>query len=92
MEPQRIRETLRQIFEEEMDLSLGDLRDEMVPAEEFALDSVDFVSLIMRVEERFHIRLKNEELTKAKTIGALVNLVESKVAECETPTSVRRAA
>jgi acyl carrier protein len=92
MQRPQIRENLQHIFEQEMDSSLGELRDDMVIAEEFELDSVDYVSLIMRVEESFHIRLTNTELSGVATIGSLVDLVAAKVAEPPASQTARRAA
>jgi acyl carrier protein len=80
MERNEIRQTLQDIFESETDKTYGAFQDAMVLVNEFELDSVDFVSLIMRVEETFHIRLSNDELGNAQTIGSLVDLVETKVA------------
>jgi acyl carrier protein len=92
MERTQIRESLQHIFEEETDSTLGALRDEMVLVEEFELDSVDYVSLIMRVEESFHIRMTNGELSNVATIGSLIDLVAIKVGEEPTSQTARRAA
>jgi acyl carrier protein len=88
----QIRDALQHILEEETDSTLGALRDEMVLAEQFELDSVDYVSLIMRVEESFHIRLTNDELSGVVTIGSLVDLVATKVGEVSSSQTARRAA
>jgi acyl carrier protein len=92
MERMQIRETLQHILEDETDSTLGALHDEMVLAEQFELDSVDYVSLIMRVEESFHIRLSNDELSGAVTIGSLVDIVATKVGEVSSSQTARRAA
>lgn len=92
MERIQIRETLQHILEEETDSTLGALHDDMVLAEQFELDSVDYVSLIMRVEESFHIRLTNDELGGVVTIGSLVDLVATKVGEVSSSQTARRAA
>ena len=92
MERTQIREILQHVFEQETDSTLADLRDDMVLSEDFELDSVDYVSLIMRVEETFHIRMTNGELSNAATIGSLVDLVEAKVAESAASQTARRAA
>lgn len=92
MQRTQIRDVLRGIVESETDTTLGEFKDEMVLAQEFALDSVDFVSLIMVVEETFHIRMSNEELSNATTIGLLVTLVHSKIADLERSETQRRAA
>ncbi len=91
MQRTQIRQLLQNIIEEEIDTKFADLRDDMA-LQEFGLDSVDYVSLIMRVEEAFHIRLTNGELTNVGTVGSLVDLVAEKVAEQLAPQTARRAA
>jgi acyl carrier protein len=92
MQRTEIRDALKRILEDETDAKLEDLPDDMVLTEGFELDSVDRVSLMMRVEEHFHIRMTNDELGKIGTIGSLVDLVQAKVAELSTLQSARRAA
>ena len=92
MQRAQIREILTHIFEVETDCTLGELRDDMVLAQEFKLDSVDYMSLIMRVEESFHIRLSNGELGTVANIGSLVDLVHAKVASLSEPLAARRVA
>lgn len=93
MNRDEVRNALKIIFEEETSQSLDSLADEAVLAEDFALDSVDLVSLLMRVESHFQVRLTNAELTDNRTVGALADLVSSKISAPETaPSLVRRAA
>ena len=92
MERTQIRKILQGILENEMDSPFGELQDSMVLAQDFKLDSVDYMSLIMRVEETFHIRLSNIELGNVVTIGSLVDLVQSKVAGLSDTQTARRAA
>lgn len=93
MNRDEVRDALKIIFEEETSQSLDSLEDEAVLAEDFALDSVDLVSLLMRVESHFQVRLTNAELTDSRTVGALADLVSSKISSPETaPSLVRRAA
>ena len=92
MQRTQIREILQHILEAEMDSEFGELRDDMVLAQEFKLDSVDYMSLIMRVEESFHIRLSNSELNNFVNIGSLVDLVQVKVDSVSESQTVRRAA
>ena len=92
MERTEVRQKLQDILEDEMDRQLGNLRDEMVLVEEFELDSVDYVSLIMRVEETFHVRMSNTELSDVTTIGSLVSIILAKASECHESRAARRAA
>jgi acyl carrier protein len=87
-----IRGVLKTIFEEETNASLPSLDDNAVLAEDFALDSVDLVSLLMRVESHFQVRLTNAELTESRTVGALIDLVLLKVSQPSGQASHRTAA
>lgn len=92
MNRNEVRDALKVIFEEETSQSLELLSDEAVLAEDFALDSVDLVSLLMRVESHFQVRLTNLELTESGTVGALIDLLTSKTGAPEVTPSLRRAA
>jgi acyl carrier protein len=91
MQRSHIRYVLQQIIEEEMDRKFGELHDDMTIAQ-FGLDSVDYVSLIMKWEESFRIRLTNEELRNVTTIGLLLDLVEAKISAAESARTKCRVA
>lgn len=92
MNRERIRGVLKTIFEEETGQQLETLDDHAVLTDDFALDSVDLVSLLMRVEGHFHIRLTNAELTESRTVGALVDLVCGKFQDAAAEPAPLRAA
>lgn len=92
MNREQIRGVLKSIFEEETGQKLAALEDGAVLTEDFALDSVDLVSLLMRVEGHFHVRLTNAELTESRTVGALLDLVAGKVNDASTSAGSLRAA
>lgn len=92
MNREQIRGVLKTIFEEETGETVAALRDEDVLAKDFALDSVDMVGLLMRVEGHFHIRLTNAELVESPTVGALIDLVRAKLEAPEQGASELRAA
>jgi acyl carrier protein len=43
-------------------------------------DSLDFLEIVMTAEDRFHIKIADDELTNIETFGQAVALIESKVA------------
>lgn len=45
------------------------------------LDSIDFIELMMEVEDRFGIELPDEDIDRLHTTGDLVEYVERKLAE-----------
>ena len=79
MQRDEIRGVLKGIFEEETGETLDSLSDETRIVEELGLDSVDVVSLIMRVEQKFRIRISHAELAEMASIGSLLDLVLAKV-------------
>jgi acyl carrier protein len=79
MQRDEIREILKGIFEEETGETLEALPDDMRIVEELGLDSVDVVSLIMRVEQKFRVRISHAELAEMTSIGSLLDLVAAKV-------------
>jgi len=79
MQREEIRGILKAIFEEETGETIDSLPDETRIVEELGLDSVDVVSLIMRVEQQFRVRISHSELAGMATIGSLLDLVQAKV-------------
>lgn len=45
---------------------------------ELGIDSIDLVDLVFQMEEELGITFEDEELTKIKTVGDLIKLVEEK--------------
>ena len=79
MQRDEIRDILKGIFEDETGKTLDHLHDDSIMAEEFDLDSVDMVSLIMQVESHFRIRMTYVELSEVENIGSLLDVIQSKV-------------
>jgi acyl carrier protein len=73
-----LRRTLAALLEEEMGESY-DLTDDRDLREGLGLDSVDVVGLVMRVERTYHIRLAMEDLQGIRTVGEMLELVQSKL-------------
>jgi acyl carrier protein len=48
--------------------------------EAIGLDSVDTVSVLFAVEEKYGIKLEADQLNRQQTLGYLMDLVQSKVA------------
>jgi acyl carrier protein len=74
-----LRDSLRELLENETGAHRTDLPDTLGLREELGLDSVDLVSLVMQVECQFRVRLTSEELAQIKTVGDLLNLMEAKL-------------
>ena len=75
-----LRNSLREMLENETGERRGGLPDELGLREELGLDSVDLISLVMQVECEFRVRLAGEELAQLKCVGDLLNLIQAKLA------------
>ena len=81
MNRDQIRSTLKTIIENEIGEVVPNLLDEAKIIEQFGLDSVDVVSLVMHVERHFRVRIAHEELATIDSVGALLDLIEAKTSE-----------
>jgi acyl carrier protein len=94
MQRDQIRSVLKNIFEAETgsELTILSLSDGVILAEEFKLDSIDMVSLMMQVEGQFRVRMTHQELADVSTVGSLIDLVAAKVAQNQAVIPPLRAA
>jgi len=76
---QGVAEGLREIMAARLGLPAEQLVPEARLVEDLGLDSLDAVELAISVERKFDIEVPEEELTKLKTVGDMVALVESRV-------------
>jgi acyl carrier protein len=81
MDRETIRQTLRDLIEEDTGEKPPDLDDGKSLREELGLDSVDVVSIVSQIERRFHIRLTHQELEKLVTVGDVLTLLQQKLAD-----------
>jgi acyl carrier protein len=49
--------------------------------EEIGLDSVDMVSVIFAIEDKYGVSIGESDLEKSATLGQMLSLIESKIAE-----------
>lgn len=79
MQREQIRAILKSLFEEETGQTIDSLSDQTQIVQELGLDSVDVVSLIMRVEQQFRVRIGHAELAGMTSVGSLLDIVQAKV-------------
>ena len=72
-------EELMDLIAEEALIDRSKLREEET-LEAMGLDSVDTVSILFAVEEKYGIKLETDQLSRQQTLGFLMNLVQSKAA------------
>jgi acyl carrier protein len=72
-----IRTELASILEEVADVSPGDVSDEKTFTDDLDVDSLSMVEVAMAAEEKFGVKIPDDELPKLKTVGDAVNYIES---------------
>jgi acyl carrier protein len=80
MDRTALRQTLAELLESETGTRYDDLSDDTVLTEGLGLDSIDLVSLIVQVENRFRIKIATEELRSITKVGQMLDLLQSKLA------------
>lgn len=63
---------------EQLDLSREEITPESNFVEDFEMDSLDMVEMLIDLEKETGIKIPNEEVKDLKTVGALVSYLEGK--------------
>lgn len=66
------------VEETDKDITAGDVTADSLLRDDFELDSMQHVSLVMALEDNFGIEIDDEELVEISTVGDLVALIETK--------------
>lgn len=70
-------EKIKEILGEQFDVSPDTILPETTLAEDLGADSLDVVDLLMSIEDEFEVEIPDEEVENIKTVGALVEYIES---------------
>ena len=70
-------EKIRSILCEQLDLEEDSVTMESNIAEDLGADSMDVVDLIMSIEDEFEVEVPDEKIESIKTVGDVVNYIES---------------
>lgn len=74
-----ISEKLKQVILTELGLKDFDLKDETIASQVPGWDSLNHINIILAIEKSMGIKFKGLEILKAKNIGDLQKLVDSKI-------------
>ncbi len=74
---EEIREGLASILEEVADVSVDDVTDDKSFVDDLDVDSLSMVEVAMAAEEKFGVKIPDDELPKLKTVGDAVKYIES---------------
>ncbi len=70
-------EKIRAILAEQLDIAEDEITMESNIAEDLGADSLDVVDLIMSIEDEFDLEVPDTEVENIKTVGDVVNYIES---------------
>lgn len=73
-------EKLAKIVAEQLGMEQSKITMETSLKEDLLADSLDIVEIIMQIEEVFGIEVDDQEAINFKTIGDVVNYIDSKIA------------
>jgi acyl carrier protein len=74
---EEIRSGLASILEEVADVPPADVSDEKSFTDDLDVDSLSMVEVAMAAEEKFGVKIPDDELPKLKTVGDAVSYIES---------------
>ena len=74
---EEIREGLAGILNEVADVAPGDVSDEKSFVDDLDVDSLSMVEVAMAAEEKFGVKIPDDELPKLKTVGDAVHYIEN---------------
>jgi acyl carrier protein len=75
VERDKVTEEVRGILVEQLGVEPSEVREEASFQEDLNADSLDLVELIMEMEDRFKLKIPDEDAEKIQTVGDAVDYV-----------------
>ena len=72
-------EKIKEILAEQLDADPEEMTMDTKIAEDLEADSLDVVELLMSIEDEFEVEIPDEEIEYMKTIGDVVEYIQSKM-------------
>ncbi len=70
-------EKVKVILAEQFDVEEDSLQNDTDLQDDLGADSLDVVDLLMSIEDEFDIEIPDEEIENIRTVGELVNYIET---------------
>ena len=72
-------EKIKVILAEQFDVEEDSIKTETDLQDDLGADSLDVVDLLMSIEDEFEIEIPDEEIENIRTVGDLVNYIETNI-------------
>ncbi len=72
---EEVHEQVREILVERLDIDEADVTEDASLRDDLKADSLDLVELIMDLEERFGVKISDDEAQSIGTVGEAVNFI-----------------
>lgn len=72
-------EKVRAIISDKLNVDQEEIKMESSIVDDLGADSIDLIELIMNLEEEYGISISDEEAVKLKTVGDVVEFINSQV-------------
>lgn len=72
-------EKVKSIISEKLNVDQDEIKLESSIVDDLGADSIDLIELIMNLEEEYGISISDEEAVKLKTVGDVVDFINSQV-------------
>ena len=69
-------ETLKQVVVEQLDVEPSEVKPEASFTEDLNADSLDLVELIMALEEKFNVKISDDDARGIRTVGAAIDYID----------------
>ncbi len=79
MQIEEIKDKLKQIVIDRLDVDEDQITPDASFVEDLGADSLDIVELIMGIEEEFDIEIPDEDAEKLTTVGGALEYIKSKL-------------
>lgn len=79
MNRQEIESKVKEFLLEDLEIDEENIFPEAKLKEDMAIDSLDYVDIVVIVEKNFGFKIKAEEMAKVKTMSQFCDYIESKV-------------
>lgn len=80
MDINEIRETVKEFLVEELEIDESRIYEDSRLKEDMGIDSLEVVDVVVLVDRKFGVRMKNEDFKVVKTFGQFCSFIAEKLA------------